>query len=115
VSDADGEYVRPEIEQRQHRRAVLVTQVRCESLGRDDLLLSRDISAGGVFVSAKDPFPNDCEVGLALRLHSRGPLITCQGRVVYSLKGLGMGIQFHDLSEETREALAKFVEESIEV
>lgn len=104
------DYVSPEIEKRQHRRAKLVTQLRCEALGQEELLVSRDISVGGMFVTAKEPFPQDSEVVLGFRLTSRDPLIACRGKVVYAIRGLGMGIMFLDLSEDTRQAIQKFVD-----
>ncbi len=103
---------RPGIEKREHRRARLVTQVRCEALGREAMLLTRDVSVGGVFISAKEPFPMGSDITLALQLATGGASIKTSGKVVYSLKGLGMGIQFSDLEEENRATLQKFVDES---
>ena len=106
------EYVTPEIDKRQHRRAQLVTQVRCDALGRDEFMLTRDVSVGGMFVTAKDPFPSDSEVALAFSLRAGEPLIASRGKVVYSLRNMGMGIAFVDLGEEVRQALQKFVDEA---
>jgi hypothetical protein len=100
------------IERRQHRRARRVTQVRCEALGREEMLLTRDISVGGLFVSTKDPFPMGSDIGVALQLITGGESLAAQGRVVYALKGLGMGIQFADLSDDARVTLEKFVDEA---
>ena len=112
MEEPGREYITPEIERRQHRRARLVTQVRCEALGREDLLVSRDISAGGLFVRAKEPFPLGSEVSLSFRLAPVDPLVACRGKVVYSAQDVGMGIQFVDLGEESRQRLQKFVDES---
>jgi uncharacterized protein (TIGR02266 family) len=103
---------KPGIEKREHRRARLVTQVRCESLGREEMLLTRDVSVGGVFVSSKDPFPTGSDIALALQLAAGGKSLSAHGKVVYSLKGLGMGIQFLDLDDENRVTLQKFVDEA---
>ena len=108
----DREYVTPEIDKRQHRRAQLVTQVRCDALGRDEFLLTRGVSVGGMFVTAKDPFPSDSEVALSFSLRAGEPPIASRGKVVYSLRSMGMGITFVDLSEEARQALQKFVDEA---
>lgn len=107
-----GPLVRPEIEKRQHRRARLVTRVRCEALGREELLLTRDVSVGGLFITAKDPFPSGSEVAVSLALGSGQAVIETRGTVVYSLKGMGMGVQFSELGEDGRAALQKFVDES---
>jgi hypothetical protein len=103
----------PAIEKRQHRRARLVTQVRCEALGREEILLTRDVSVGGLFVSSKDPFPMGSDISVALQLVAGGESLAAQGKVVYSLNGLGMGIQFADLSDGARVALEKFVDEAV--
>lgn len=103
---------KPGIEKREHRRARLVTQVRCEALGREEMLLTRDVSVGGVFVSAKDPFPIGSDITLSLQLATGGKSLAAAGKVVYSLKGLGMGIQFTDISDEHRSTLQNFVDEA---
>jgi c-di-GMP-binding flagellar brake protein YcgR len=113
VDEEGREYITPEIERRQHRRAKLVTQIRCEALDREDLMLTRDVSIGGLFITAKNPLPLDSEVTLSFHLAPATPAITCRGKVVYSVRGLGMGIQFFDVSEETRQTLQKFVDESV--
>ncbi len=110
--DETMELMRPGIDKREHRRARLVTQVRCEALGREEMLLTRDVSVGGVFVSAKDPFPMGSEIALNLQLATGGNSLAATGKVVYSLKGLGMGIQFTSLTDEHRATLQKFVDES---
>jgi hypothetical protein len=110
--DETMQLMRPGIDKREHRRARLVTQVRCEALGREEMLLTRDVSVGGVFVSAKDPFPMGSEIALNLQLAAGGNSLAATGKVVYSLLGLGMGIQFTSLTDEHRAALQKFVDES---
>lgn len=100
----------PELEKRRQRRTRLITQVRCETLGREELMVTRDISVGGMFIFAKDPFPENLDVQLAFRLGLDDPLITCWGKVVYSVRALGMGIQFSDLPEEARATLQNFVD-----
>lgn len=103
---------KPGIDKREHRRARLVAQVRCEAMGREEILLTRDVSVGGLFISSKEPFPMGSEIALALQLAAGGKALSTRGKVVYSLRGLGMGIQFTDLTEESRAALQKFVDEA---
>ena len=105
-------YVTPEIDKRRHRRANLITQVRCEALQRQGLMVTRDISVGGMFVIEKHPFPADSEVNTMFRLEPTSDLLTCRGKVAYAIKGMGMGISFIDLSEEVRQALQKFIDEA---
>lgn len=112
MAEPGSEYLRPEIDKRRHRRAKLVTQVRCEPLDRDELMLTRDISVGGMFVSTKNPLPSPSDVTVKFRLRTGEPMLECRGKVVYSIKGMGMGVQFENLSESAKEALEKFVDEA---
>jgi len=107
------EFVTPEIEKRRSRRVKLVAEVKCAALGRDEILVTRDVSAGGLFVTTNSPLPLDSMVGLSFNLGTGAPTISCNGKVVYSKQGLGMGIQFGELSYETLRALEKFVDESL--
>ena len=101
-----------EFDKRKYRRAKLITQVKCEASGREDIAVTRDVSAGGMFLNDPNPFPKGLGVTLAFRLSPTGPLLTCQGDVVYSLKGVGMGIMFTQISDETRQMLDAFVAEA---
>jgi hypothetical protein len=112
VEEDTREFVTPNIDKRQHRRARLITQVRCQALDREAVMLTRDVSVGGMFVNAQDPFPADAVVSLAFRLDPTAPLFTCHGKVAYAIRGLGMGVTFTDLNEEHRQALQKFVDEA---
>jgi c-di-GMP-binding flagellar brake protein YcgR len=111
VEPESSEYVRPEIEKRQHRRAKLLTQVQCAALNREELMLTRDVSVGGMFLTAKDPFPTNSEVTVSFRLRAGAPPVSSRGKVMYSMRDMGMGVAFIDLSEAAREALQKFVDE----
>ena len=109
----ETQFVKPEIEKRRNRRAKLVTEVKCAALDRDEILVTRDISAGGLFVLTKTPLPLGSSVRLSFSLGTGDPAISCSGKVVYSQLGLGMGIQFGEVSDEHLHALEKFVDESL--
>ena len=106
------QFITPEIEKRRHRRAKLVTEVKCDALGRDEILLTRDVSVGGTFVTTNTPLPLNSIVGLSFSVGTGAPAICCTGKVVYSKQGMGMGIEFAELKEEDLAALQKFVDES---
>lgn len=113
MADEGAAYITPNIERRQYRRVKLVTQVKCEPLGREELLLTRDISAGGLFVTTKTPLPLHAEVTVSFRLDPGAAPISFRGQVVNSVAGLGMGIQFLDMDEDAHLAIQKFVDESV--
>ena len=100
-----------EVERRQYRRVKVVTQIHCEALERNEILVTRDVCRGGMFINVKFPLPIDSDVSLIFRLYPTEPAVSCRARVMFSRVGLGMGIQFLDLSREARQALQKFVEE----
>ncbi len=104
--------ITPEIEKRQYRRVKLITELRCEAMGREEVAVSRDISVGGMFVSTKNPFPSKSELTISFRLKAGDPLICCHGRAAHSVRGVGMGVMFLDLSEDVRLALQNFVDEA---
>jgi hypothetical protein len=106
----DDEPATPEIEKRKYRRAKLITQVKCEALGRENVMVTRDVSLGGIFVNDRDPFPANSEVSLAFRLSPTAPLLTCNGRVAYAIRGVGMGVMFTEISDDVRQALKEFVD-----
>jgi c-di-GMP-binding flagellar brake protein YcgR len=104
--------VTPQVERRQYRRVKLVTQVQCAALERDEVMLTRDVSVGGMFINTRAPIPIDSELSLTFRLSPVEPAIMCHGKVVFSRAGQGMGIQFVDLNAEAIQRLQKFVDES---
>ena len=112
MEDEGREFVTPEIDKRQQRRAKLVAQVNCDALSRNEVLVTRDISPGGLFISTKTPLPLDSIVRLTFSLGIGHPNTLCSGKVVYSQQGQGMGIQFEELSVDDRRALEKFVDEA---
>jgi len=64
-----------------------------------------------MFFEAKFPLPTDSELTLTFRVDPDEPAITCRARVIYSRIGMGMGVQFLDLSGAARQSLQKFVDE----
>ena len=103
--------IRLEVERRQYRRVKLVTQVHCEKMDRNEIMVTRDVSLGGMFITAKFPLPLESEFSLTFRLKPTEPAITCRARVMFSRAGLGMGIKFLDVTQEAQLALQRFVDE----
>jgi c-di-GMP-binding flagellar brake protein YcgR len=103
--------VNVEVDRRQCRRVKLVTQVQCRALGCTEIRVTRDVSVGGMFFNVQFPLPIDSELLLSFRLWPTEPAITCRAKVIYSRVGIGMGIQFLNLSAEAHQMLRKFVDE----
>ncbi len=107
----DPPLIKPELPRRQYRRVVLVTEVECEALERKEVMVTRDVSAGGMFITARYPLPIDSYLTVTFRLRLNDTRIFSRARVRYAQPGVGMGIQFLDLSDEMRAKLQKFVDE----
>ncbi len=101
----------PGSDKRRFRRANLVTHVRCEALGREDLLLTRDVSVGGLFLLAKKGYPAKSDIFLSFHLSPTDPVVSCRATVAYAVPGVGIGIEFVNLGEKARQALQKFVDQ----
>jgi c-di-GMP-binding flagellar brake protein YcgR len=108
----DQKAVTSGLERRQYRRVKIVTQVRCAALDRDAIMVTRDISIGGMFINGDFPLPLDAETRLTFRLYPTEPAIACRAKVMYSRMGMGMGVQFLDLSEAASQSLLKFLNEA---
>ncbi|HEY6292114.1 MAG TPA: PilZ domain-containing protein [Terriglobia bacterium] len=96
-----------EIEKRRHKRDDAAVDVRCASFGLDEIFVSRDVSAGGLFLNTANPLAPGSQVELTFNVSPEEPAIECSGRVVYSLPGIGMGIQFLDTTGEVELALSR--------
>lgn len=97
------------IERRSHKRDNRALEVRCEAFGLDEIFVSRDVSTGGLFLKTPNPLVPGSQVELSFSVNPEGPEIECSGRVVYSLPGVGMGIQFIDAKGEIEMALSRTI------
>ena len=111
MDSEDPQLVKDQVERRQYRRVKLVTEVHCEALECFEIRVTRDVGVGGMFFAVRFPLPIDSELSVTFRLYPTEPAITCRAKVISSHVGLGMGIQFLDLSAEAHQMLQRFVEE----
>ena len=68
---------------------------------------SCDLVVHGCYVDTLRPFP--VRTLVRVRLKKGETIIEVNGKVVYQLPGLGMGIAFHDLTPENHAALEKWL------
>jgi c-di-GMP-binding flagellar brake protein YcgR len=111
VDEEDQQLTRVEVERRQYRRVKLVTQVRCEAPECNEVRVTRDVSVGGMFFNVRFPLPIGSEMSITFRLYPTEPPITCRAKVTFSRVGLGMGIEFQDLSTEAQRTIQRFLDE----
>jgi len=110
VDTEEPQTMHGETPRRQYRRVKLVTEIRCQTADRDETMVVRQVSEGGMFINVQFPLPVDAEMSLAFQLHPAHPVITCHARARYSRLGWGMGIQFLDLKAEAREMIREYVD-----
>ncbi len=96
--------VRRRGERRRYPRAHLVTQVECQ--GCTTLAYSRDVSMGGMFIETTNPPDPESNVALRFNIDDGGETILAQGKVLYCVAKLGMGIEFTEISPADRERIA---------
>lgn len=71
----------------------------------------RDLSLGGVFIEDRDPLPEGTTFGFDLRLGNE--TVPMRGIVRRSMPGLGMGVQFQNMSHNTLNKLERFLTQTI--
>lgn len=93
---------------RKHPRVNLVTQVESRAEGRISLGRVENISVGGMLVLTRETFEAGSEVVVRFNLPDGGH-VEAAARVMHTKPGAQMGIQFLNLTEEDRRAIAGFV------
>src|SRR5688500_6819929 len=90
-------------DRRQFDRSRLIVDVHFDGAESTGVASTKDISPGGLYMSTQTRIP----VGsmLALRIPIGGDHVIVTGEVVYINPGEGVGVKFHELSANTREAL----------
>lgn len=111
MDSLDPRFIKADVERRQYRRVKLVIRIHCEVPNRHDVLETRDVSKGGMFINVQSPLPVNSELALTFRLWPAEPAVTCRARVTFSRLGAGMGVQFLGLSGAVQQLIQKFVAE----
>ena len=103
----------PAEDRRKSQRVGLLTQVESKTATDSSLGRAPDISVGGLLVLTSNTFDAKTEVTIRLNLPP-GRSIECQGVVVRVQPGVHMGIEFLQLKDDHRKAIAEFVQASLE-
>jgi hypothetical protein len=92
-------------DRRQYDRSRLIVDVHFNGAESTGVASTKDISLGGLYMTTQTRIP----VGsmLALRIPIGGDHVIVRGEVVYSNPGEGVGVKFHELSDDTRRALER--------
>ena len=95
----------PQEERRQHERARLIIDVFFNGDDLTGIASTKDISPGGLYMNTQAEIPEGAL--LTLRLPLEGRDVVCNGEVVYSNPGRGVGVTFQGLSDEDRAHLER--------
>ncbi|MDT7780347.1 MAG: hypothetical protein QOC99_2859 [Acidobacteriota bacterium] len=93
----------PHEERRQHERSRLIIDVFFNGSDLTGVASTKDISPGGLYMNTQSEIPEGAL--LTLRIPVEGRDIICNGEVVYSNAGRGVGVTFQGLSGEDRARL----------
>jgi PilZ domain len=69
-----------------------------------------DISPRGMFIHIPQHFPEGAVLKLEFRLSRSGRDVKARAEVRYNLPGVGIGVEFVDISPEDQEAIADEIE-----
>ena len=93
----------PHEERRRHERSRLIIDVFFDGADLTGVASTKDISPGGLYMNTQAEIPEGSL--LTLRLPVAGRDLVCNGEVVYSNPGRGVGVTFQGLSQEDRARL----------
>ena len=95
-------------ERRAHDRSRLIVDVFFDGHDVTGVASTKDISPGGLYMNTKANIPEGAF--LMIRIPFRQDVtVVCNAEVVYSNPGTGVGLRFHDLTDEVRATLEREV------
>ncbi|HEX5483580.1 MAG TPA: PilZ domain-containing protein [Terriglobia bacterium] len=101
-----------ERDQRKYQRVPLSAEALVQCAGREYLLTSRNLSLGGMQANPQPDLPSSVEGFISFHLKPEDLPVACHCRVIYSIDGRGVGIEFLDLTDDLRLMLKNFVDEA---
>ncbi len=82
-------------------------KVRDVGSRRENVLITRDLSAGGCFVCTGAPLPQGTQIDV--RITHRGDEFKALGRVTHNVSAQGMGVEFIEVATKDRAILEKWL------
>jgi hypothetical protein len=95
----------PDDERRRYERSRLIIDVYFNGSDLTGVAGTKDISPGGLYMNTQAEIPEGSV--LTLRIPLAGRDIVCNGEVVYSNPGRGVGVNFEGMSDEDRALLER--------
>jgi len=108
VADDAEEKFESQEERRAHDRSRLILDIFFDGKDVTGVASSKDISPGGLYMNTQASIPEGAF--LLVRIPFReGVQVVCNAEVVYSNPGRGVGLRFHELTDEVRAVLEQEV------
>ncbi|HTV54448.1 MAG TPA: PilZ domain-containing protein [Terriglobia bacterium] len=101
-----------EEEKRKYPRVEFDSNVMFQCAGQEYVLMARNISAGGLQLDPNLEISSQTQGAVSIPLQPGHPPLACRCRVIYSVEGRGIGVEFLDLSDDSRLVLNNFVRDS---
>ena len=95
-------------ERRHSDRKKLIVDVNFDGGDATGIANTRDIGIGGLYMTTNAALENGTPI--LIRLTIAGKEVSLNGAVVYTDPGQGVGVRFHNVSEETAELLKRELE-----
>ena len=90
---------------RRFDRSRLIVDVHFDGAESTGVASTKDISLGGLYMTTQTRVPVGAK--LALRIPIGGDHVIVTGEVVYSNPGEGLGVKFHQLTDDARRAFER--------
>jgi hypothetical protein len=108
VADDVKEGFQSQDERRAHDRSRLILDVFFDGHDVTGVASTKDISPGGLFMNTKASIPEGAFLMVRIPF-SDDVQVVCKAEVIYSNPGQGVGLRFHDITDEARETLEREV------
>jgi PilZ domain len=107
ANDVDGGFQSPE-ERRVHDRSRLILDVFFDGHDVTGVASTKDISPGGLYMNTQADIPEGAFLMVRIPFGTDVQII-CKAEVIYSNPGSGVGLRFHELTDEARAVLEREV------
>jgi len=103
MNDEPEEELEAQEERRHYDRARLIVDVVFDGQDSTGVASTKDISLGGLYMNTKADIPEGGQLMVRIPFGKRE--VVCTAEVVYRNPGLGLGVRFLDLSDDSRAML----------
>ena len=95
-------------ERRAHDRSRLILDIYFDGQDVTGVASTKDISPGGLYMNTKASIPKGAFLIVRIPF-SKDAQVVCNAEVIYSNPGQGVGLRFHEISDEVRATLEREV------